>query len=121
MISLLIIALLFLGIFVSAINSAETRRMPSDTMTLRLANAKRRPVTFSHGDHSKNIACVVCHHKDKEPEKPDKCVTCHLLGDLKDNAIPINDAFHNMCQGCHKENATKGVNTPAKCNDCHKK
>jgi uncharacterized alpha/beta hydrolase family protein len=117
----IVIAILFISAFILVINSASAQKMPGNTMTLRLEKAKMAPVTFSHGAHGKTISCSICHHKDNDPTKPEKCGTCHLVKDVKEKAPPAQDAFHGKCQACHKENDAKGVRAPTRCNDCHKK
>ena len=117
----IVIAILFISTFIFVINSASAQKMPGNTMTLKLENAKMAPVTFSHGAHGKTISCSICHHKDKDPTKPEKCGTCHLVRDVKEKAPPAQDAFHDKCRTCHKESAAKGAKAPTGCNDCHKK
>jgi hypothetical protein len=117
----IIIALLIISTFIFIINSASAQKMPGNTMTLKLENAKMAPVVFSHDAHAKTIKCSICHHKDKNPTGPEQCRTCHLVKDVKEKALPAQDAFHGQCQTCHKENVAKGVKAPTSCNDCHKK
>ncbi len=108
---------------VITISTAGAQKKAPEPMTLLLEGAKLPPTPFSHATHVEKakLDCVVCHHKDKDPKEPDKCTQCHLLKEVKDNAIPAKDAFHKNCQPCHKESAGKGVKAPTKCAECHKK
>lgn len=110
---------IFFLLFVSAMGyTAET---PKKNVTIKIEGAKMAPVTFSHTSHVEKhkIDCAKCHHKDAQD--PKACTTCHMVKEVKDKAPVAKDAFHNLCQGCHKEQAAKGVKAPAKCNECHKK
>jgi hypothetical protein len=85
---------------------------PPDQVTVTKTGEKKSAVTFSHVEHAKSIDCLDCHHESKTKEEIKKCVECHG----KDaNAPSGKDAFHDQCQGCHKEQA-KG---PTKCKECH--
>jgi hypothetical protein len=112
---------LSITMLVFATNSARAQKMPAESMTLKLENAKLAPVTFSHSNHAKAMKCSVCHHKDKNPTEPEKCETCHMLKEVRNRAIPITDAFHKQCQTCHKQAKSRGVGAPESCNECHKK
>ena len=94
-----------------------------EPVKIKLEGAKMAPVTFSHATHADKakIDCVICHHKDKDAKEPANCLTCHPVKDAKDNAPLAKDAFHTRCQGCHKDNVSKGKTAPTKCNECHKK
>lgn len=114
--------LVFFGFFLLS-NFASAQKKPAEPIMLTLEGAKLPPVPFSHTTHVEKgkIECVTCHHKDKDAKEPQACGTCHLLKEVKDNAVPAKDAFHKNCQTCHKENAAKGKAAPVKCNECHKK
>jgi len=88
-------------------NLASAQKKPAEPIMLTLEGAKLPPVPFSHTTHIEKGRIA--------------CVTCHLLKEVKDNAIPAKDAFHKNCQTCHKENVAKGKAAPVKCNECHKK
>ena len=96
---------------------------PPQPITVKMEGAKMAPATFLHGTHvdRQKIACNICHHKDKDPQNPKACTTCHEAKEAKGGAPAAKDAFHTMCQGCHKKAVAKGVSAPAKCNECHKK
>jgi len=97
---------------------ADTLGLP---VVIKADGAKMAPVTFSHAVHVEKVKveCVKCHHK--EPDNPKACKTCHDLKEVKNGAPKIQDAFHKLCQTCHKEQAEKGAKAPTKCNECHKK
>lgn len=90
---------------------------------------KKGPVILQHEEHEAKykIACTECHHtyKDgknvwKEGDPVQKCDACHDPEEKKGNAPKLQLAFHNDCQGCHKE--LKDKKAPyRKCNDCHEK
>ncbi len=93
------------------------------SMMLKLEGGKLPPVPFSHAVHTDKarVDCVACHHKDKDPKRPGRCMPCHDIKELKNGAIPIKDAYHKGCIACHRRAVEKGMSAPAKCNDCHKK
>jgi len=117
----LIITILFVSTLVFIINNVKAQEIPADTVLLKAENAKMPSVLFPHGAHVKTISCTACHHKDKDPTRPQKGGTCHLAKEINEKAIPMTDAFHTQCQACHKEHAAKEVSVPTKCNECHKK
>jgi hypothetical protein len=114
---------LLTGIFslLLASTAAFAVEHPTQPITIKIEGAKMAPVTFSHEIHAdkQKIACATCHHKDAE--NPKACTVCHTAQGTPGGAPAARDAFHTRCQGCHKENAAKGVNAPTKCNECHKK
>jgi formate-dependent nitrite reductase cytochrome c552 subunit len=71
--------------------------------------AKVGPVVMSHQTHEREgLACVDCHHKDKNPEREKACARCHI----GDNGF---EAMHGLCLDCHI-----GKNRgPQKCMQCH--
>ncbi len=113
------LSLLLLLVFclAPAVRAADYPKQP---ITIKLEGAKMPPVTFSHDAHveKQKIACVTCHHSD--PKNPKACTTCHG-SEAKNGAPPAKTAFHDKCQGCHKDMAAKGVKAPTKCAECHKK
>ena len=102
---------------------AIAEKTPPETVTLQMEGGKFGVVPFPHKTHvdAEKIDCAKCHHKDKDPKAPEKCMTCHLAKEVKDNAPLAKDAYHKNCQTCHKEEAAKGKKAPVKCNECHKK
>lgn len=66
-------------------------------------------VTFDHTIHqSRTTDCSTCHHTGDYAQ----CKSCHGI----DPAAPKSkNAYHKLCQDCHKEMA-KG---PTKCKECH--
>jgi hypothetical protein len=100
-----------------------------EKVTIKAAQAKQAPVTFSHGKHATTIAktCETCHHTDKgltakSTTKVATCTSCHL--DPKDAKVPgmremalAKNPFHIRCVGCHNVEK-KG---PTCCPACHDK
>jgi hypothetical protein len=90
---------------------------------------KRGPVNFTHKKHAEDyqVACAECHHEYengknvwKETDPVKKCVECHDPVEKKGDVDKLQTAFHNNCQGCHKE--LKDKEAPfRKCTDCHQK
>ncbi len=100
---------------------AQAAEPPKGPVVIKAEGAKMAPVTFSHAVHvdKVKVECVTCHHKDAD--NPKACTTCHDLKEVKNGAPKIQDAFHKLCQTCHKERDEKGAKAPTKCNECHKK
>jgi ribosomal protein L40E len=100
-----------------AANGADYPKQP---ITIKLEGAKMPPVTFSHATHveKQKVDCVKCHHKN--PQDPTACTTCHEK-EAKGKTPAARDAFHTRCQTCHKEMVAKGLHSPTKCMECHKK
>ena len=100
---------------------AQAAEAPKAPVVVKADGAKMAPVTFPHAVHvdKVKVECVKCHHKDAD--NPKACKTCHDIKEVKDKAPKIQDAFHKVCQTCHKEQAEKGSKAPTKCNECHKK
>lgn len=110
-----IMAVIFAG------TMAYAEKKPPESVTIKLEGAKMAPVAFSHPTHvdKAKLDCAVCHHKDAK--EPAGCSTCHPAKEAKDKAPMGRDAFHKLCQTCHKDVAAKGKAAPTKCNECHKK
>jgi hypothetical protein len=102
---------------------AAGQNTPPASVSLSLEGAKMPPVSFPHSTHIDKVKleCVTCHHKDKDGKGYRSCEKCHLVKEVKEGAPIARDAFHKLCQTCHKERAAKGVSAPTKCNECHKK
>lgn len=114
---LLAVSVVTMVMHVAVAGAAEPPKQP---ITIKLEGAKMPPVTFSHGTHVDKVKleCVKCHHKDAQ--SPKVCTTCHGA-EVKGTTPPAKDAFHKVCQGCHKDMAAKGMPAPTKCTECHKK
>ena len=93
---------------------------------------KKGPVKLSHKKHSVDfkIACTECHHvyeggKNvfKEGDPVQKCSGCHDAKKSEGKVKKLMLAYHNNCQGCHKDMKKAGKNTGPtnKCNECHEK
>ena len=120
-VSLLVVIFSIIFFVISLYTVVGAQQKVPEPKAIKLDGAKLPPVNFSHATHvEKNkLECVACHHKD--PKEPQACVKCHLISEVKDNAPIAKDAFHKMCQTCHKDSSAKGVKAPTACNDCHKK
>ena len=89
----------------------------------------KESLTFSHGDHIKHgAACTECHHVYKDGKNVwqegagvQKCGECHDAEKKNGNAPNLKTAFHNQCQGCHKDVGDEAKAPVKKCNSCHKK
>jgi len=97
---------------------------PKDTVTLDKYKDKKTPVTFNHKRHSTDYKCEQCHHKAApDGNKNPTCGTCHKAEKV-DKTPSLKDAFHDQCQGCHKEKAkadpTMKDKAPTTCAKCHK-
>ncbi len=100
------------------------------------------PVKFEHKKHAEEykIKCENCHHvyengKNvwKEGDKVQKCMECHneptIKGEKKlpedKQKLNLKLAFHNNCQGCHrdlkKKDKEKYSKIPTTCIKCHTK
>jgi hypothetical protein len=90
---------------------------------------RRGPVNFSHKKHAEDykVACDQCHHEFengknvwKEGDPVKQCIECHDPIEKKGNAEKLQTAFHENCQGCHRD--LKDKEAPFKrCTDCHEK
>jgi hypothetical protein len=90
---------------------------------------RRGPVNFSHKKHAEDykVACNDCHHEFengtnvwKEGDPVKQCIECHDPIEKKGNAEKLQTAFHDNCQGCHRD--LKDKEAPfKKCTDCHEK
>ena len=143
--------LLYFAVFCMALGTAALIAMAAeqkvpDTVTIQSTlwpQLTKGPVNFEHKKHSTEYkaACTDCHHKIeggknvwKEGDHVDKCQKCHTeptvqpaeVKKLTDEQKKLNLqlAFHNNCQGCHKEfkktHAESKAPTTA-CAGCHPK
>lgn len=111
-----LLVLLFSFVFVMAF-SLFAADAP-ENVTLK---AKNGDVKLPHKTHAETlkITCVTCHHTTKEGQAVEKCSKCH---GVDPKALAAKDAFHKLCQDCHKQkNEKEGKKAPAKCMECHKK
>ncbi len=76
-------------------------------------------VSFSHEKHIKSgIGCKECHHMGP-PDK--KCSDCHDADKSKGKIKKLMLAFHQTCQGCHRDLNKEGKTSgPTRCDGCHK-
>jgi predicted CXXCH cytochrome family protein len=93
----------------------------------------QRPlVTFTHGQHAKVLYCNRCHHdydaylnnkiKGEEDVSGQKCAECHGKAPTDKNPVPLLEAMHANCKGCHEDMAAEGMKSgPVTCGDCHQK
>jgi hypothetical protein len=89
-------------------------------------NPQEPPSAFDHDFHDLDldIKCEECHHvyengilvKDKSSEDK-RCVECHPLKADEEYKIPLLQAFHTNCEGCH-DKEEKG---PVMCGECHRR
>jgi glycyl-tRNA synthetase (class II) len=88
---------------------------------------QRPPAIFQHDKHNEKAElydCSVCHHYYENGKLVEgamsvgqPCSDCHKLKKSKDNKIPLMEAYHKQCIGCHKKRG-KG---PLACGECHVK
>lgn len=113
----------FFALTLFVVGQALADKQPPEPVVIKNEGAKLPPVSFSHKSHVEKakIDCATCHHKDKNPKEPEGCGKCHPVAGPKDNAPGAKDAYHKLCQNCHKDSSAKGVKAPTACNECHKK
>jgi hypothetical protein len=88
--------------------------------------AHQRPlVHFNHEKHAESMECMRCHHDYDEflnnmGGEGNRCADCHEKQPL-DNPLPLMDAFHTQCIGCHQEMNQRSLarNIPLACGECH--
>ena len=88
---------------------------------------QRPAALFDHDAHNDAAGlddCAVCHHVwengkivPDESSEDTPCSDCHGLTAGPDNPMPLANAFHTQCRGCHVKQG-KG---PLLCGECHKK
>ena len=140
----LAVAVLMCSVALLGLSGAAEQKAP-DEITIKATIWKahtKSPVTFSHKKHSAEYGakCVDCHHvmKDgkntwKEGDKVQLCQECHneptVTGEKKlseaQQKLNLKLAFHNNCQGCHKDlkkkDKAKYGKIPTTCIQCHPK
>ncbi|UCG14596.1 MAG: cytochrome c3 family protein [Deltaproteobacteria bacterium] len=141
---LAVLAFLCGVVFLGPSGAADEQKAP-DVIIIQDAlwsKHTKSPVKFSHKKHADEYGgkCVDCHHvyKDgkntwKEGDKVQKCSECHneptIKGEKKlskdKQTLNLKLAFHNNCQGCHKElkkkDKQKYADIPTTCVKCHPK
>ena len=118
---LLVMALLFVGVFLMPAFSQEDMEVVEDE---GFSKRQRPPAVFRHDDHNEKAAledCSECHHVyedgqklEDESSEDQSCSECHDekgSGDMPG----LRKAFHTNCKGCHLEQK-KG---PVMCGSCH--
>jgi len=142
--TVLAVAVLMCSVALLGLSGAAEQKAP-DTITIKATLWKdhtKSPVEFSHKKHSAEYGakCVDCHHvmKDgkniwKEGDKVQLCQECHneptVTGEKKlseaQQKLNLKLAFHNNCQGCHKDlkkkDKAKYGKIPTTCIQCHPK
>ena len=140
----LAVAVLMCSVALLGWSGAAEQQVP-DKMTIKSTLWKEHTksgVEFFHKKHSAEYGakCVDCHHvyKDgkntwKEGDKVQKCQECHneptVTGEKKlseaQQKLNLKLAFHNNCQGCHKDlkkkDKAKYGKIPTTCIQCHPK
>jgi len=135
---------LMLSVALMGLSGAAEQKAP-DVIDLQASLWKEHtkgPVNFHHKKHQDDykIKCDQCHHvyKDgkntwKEGDKVQKCQECHneptVTGEKKlspdKQKLNLKLAFHENCQGCHKEmkkkDKAKYGKIPTTCIKCHTK
>ncbi len=86
---------------------------------------QRPAVSFQHDKHNQKASlydCSICHHLYKDGKLikgamslGQRCSDCHKLEKTSNNKVPLMDAYHRLCIGCHKQRK-KG---PVTCGECH--
>lgn len=132
------------GMVLLGLSSAEEQKAP-EVITIQdslWSSHTKSPVTLSHKKHAEEYGatCDNCHHvyeggKNvwKKGDKVEKCVKCHneptIKGEKKlpedKQKLNLKIAFHDNCQGCHKElkkkDKAKYGKIPTTCIQCHPK
>ena len=88
---------------------------------------QRPPAVFEHDGHNARAGiydCSVCHHVYEDGKKVrhvmsvgQECSDCHGLKESEENGVPLREAYHTQCIGCHSDRG-KG---PLSCGECHVK
>jgi predicted CXXCH cytochrome family protein len=93
---------------------------------------RKGAVDFSHAAHadSYGISCEACHHEYEDGvnvwtagDEVISCNECHEAKEGDNGMLRLKMAYHQSCQGCHKEKAVRagGVAPYNRCNVCHDK
>lgn len=116
---ILLVILVTLGFNVQAGDPAS---IPADKEVIEFATMLGT-VTFGHKAHAslEGVECKACHHTATEGAPMMACHMCHKSPST--GAPEPKDAFHKVCQGCHKEMEAAGKKSgpSANCTKCHVK
>ncbi len=91
-----------------------------------LGKHERPVVKFPHLTHEDLIECSECHHDYDESGENiggdgGNCSECHTKK-AESNPVPLIDAFHLQCKGCHANTAkSEKKKVPQMCGQCHQK
>jgi hypothetical protein len=144
LLTVLAVGALMCGVILLGLSGAAEQKAPDviDIQSTLWKNHTKGPVKFEHKKHSEEYGekCVDCHHviKDgkntwKEGDKVEKCMDCHNEATIKGEKKLSKDkqklnlklAYHNNCQGCHKDlkkkDKAKYGKIPTTCIKCHTK
>ncbi len=85
----------------------------------RYASGRMLAVKFAHADHV-DQTCISCHHNYVDDTGQGLCFDCHKT----DPAVAelIETQFHDLCRGCHLDEALAGHATHGptrRCISCH--
>jgi len=140
---LAVVGLMF-SVALLGLSGAAEQKAPEviDIQSKLWSEHTKGPVNFHHKKHQEEykVKCDQCHHvyKDgkntwKEGDKVQKCEECHneptIKGEKKlpeaKQKLNLKIAFHENCQGCHKEmkkkDKAKYGKIPTTCIKCHTK
>lgn len=121
---------LFIGLAVLACMLAFMPAYSQEDMTMLkddvFKDRQRPAAVFVHEEHNEKAEieeCNVCHHLYKDGRKIEDessedmgCADCHNV--KKDFPTrPLMKAYHDRCQGCHKEMKSG----PITCGECHRR
>ena len=144
LLTVLAIAGLMCSVAFMGLSGAAEQKAPDviDIQAKLWSEHTKGPVEFHHKKHQDEykIKCDSCHHvyKDgkntwKEGDKVEKCMDCHNEATIKGEKKLSKDkqklnlklAFHENCQGCHKDlkkkDKAKYGKIPTTCIKCHTK
>jgi len=120
----LILALVLVVAFMAPLAWSEEGIMRIKTKGV----AHERPIVgFTHTHHEALVDCKVCHHDFYKNSvyghsEGSKCVSCHKDLPTLDNPLPLKQAMHQRCKGCHQSLMKQQKPTgPLMCGQCHQK
>jgi hypothetical protein len=121
----ILLLVLITGVFMASLGFSQ-----DDVITLNsdeLGPHERPLVDFPHTTHADVINCVRCHHDFDDygnniGAEGQKCSDCHSKAPSQKNAVPLLDAYHFQCKGCHEALDAAGRKSgPVMCGECHKR